>query len=128
MNQLEDERTRNLGKGTWVEIKELMQPDVRDRLFLGVLINIFFQTAGSNAINYYSPRIFRSIGLTGSKTALISTGAYGLVRLVAACIAMYWTVDRFGRTRMLMCGSAVMVGLLSERAYFDALRLFVGVC
>ncbi|KAB8269767.1 general substrate transporter [Aspergillus minisclerotigenes] len=106
--QLEDERENNPGKGLWVEIKELTHPGIRDRLFLGFMIMIFCQMAGSNAINHYSPRIFRSIGLTGSKTTLISTGLYGIVRLVAVCIAMYWTVDRFGRTRMLMWGSALM--------------------
>ncbi|KAB8261836.1 general substrate transporter [Aspergillus pseudonomiae] len=106
--QLEDERANNPGKGLWVEIKELTHPGIRDRLFLGFMIMVFFQMAGSNAINHYSPRIFRSIGLTGSKTALISTGLYGVVRLVAVCIAMYWIVDRFGRTRMLIYGTALM--------------------
>ncbi|OGM39857.1 putative sugar transporter [Aspergillus bombycis] len=106
--QIEDERANNPGKGLWVEIKELTHPGIRDRLFLGFMIMVFFQMAGSNAINHYSPRIFRSIGLTGSKTTLISTGLYGIVRLVAVCIAMYWIVDRLGRTRMLIWGSALM--------------------
>ncbi|KAE8154424.1 general substrate transporter [Aspergillus avenaceus] len=108
IHQLEDERATNPGEGLWVEIKELMRPDVRNRVILGLLIMVFFQFAGSNAINYYSPRIFRSIGLTGTRTTLFSTGLYGLVRLVAVVIAMYWTVDRFGRPRMLICGSVVM--------------------
>ncbi|KAE8419692.1 general substrate transporter [Aspergillus pseudocaelatus] len=106
--QLEDERANNPGKGLWVEIKELVQPGIRERLFLGFMIMVFYQMAGSNAINHYSPRIFRSIGMTGSNVTLIPTGLYGVVRLVAVCIAMYWTVDCFGRTRMLILGSALM--------------------
>ncbi|KAE8366654.1 general substrate transporter [Aspergillus caelatus] len=106
--QLEDERANKPGKGLWVEIKELAQPGIRERLFLGFMIMVFYQMAGSNAINHYSPRIFRSIGMTGSNVTLIPMGLYGVVRLVAVCIAMYWTVDCFGRTRMLILGSALM--------------------
>lgn len=112
ITQLEDERADNPGKRLWIEIKELTHPGIRARLFLGFMIMVFCQMAGSNAINHYSPLIFRSIGLTGRKTTLISTGLYGVVRLVAVCIAMYWTVDGFGRTRMLMWGGALMVRLL----------------
>jgi hypothetical protein len=32
-----------------------------------------------------------------------------MVRFVAVCIAMYWVVDMFGRTKLLMGGSAVAV-------------------
>ena len=70
---------------------------------------IFMQMAGSNAINYYSPAIFASIGLTGSNTALFATGIYGLVRFIAIIIAMIFVVDRFGRTRTLMIGGGIMV-------------------
>ena len=91
------------------QARELTFPGTRNRLVLGVVIMIFFQMAGSNAINYYSPRIFASIGLQGSAATLFSTGIYGIVRLVAVIIAMYWVVDRLGRTHMLMCGGAVMV-------------------
>ncbi|CEJ56450.1 hypothetical protein PMG11_02656 [Penicillium brasilianum] len=107
LQQLELERAMS-PDGTLSSVKELMQPGIRYRLFLGVVIMIFFQMAGSNAINYYSPRIFRSIGLTGSKTTLVSTGIYGIVRLVTVFFAMYFVVDRFGRKPMLIFGSIVM--------------------
>jgi hypothetical protein len=69
---------------------------------------VFMQMAGSNAINFYSPRIFKQIGLSGTTTGLYATGIYGIVRFVAVCIAMLFIVDRFGRTKMLMYGSALM--------------------
>lgn len=59
--------------------------------------------------SYYSPRIFKSVGLTGSSTSLYATGIYGIVRLVCVIIAMYFVVDRFGRRNMLMAGAAVML-------------------
>ncbi|KAJ6109483.1 sugar transporter [Penicillium sp. IBT 16267x] len=107
LEQLEIELSDSLGntRAAW---KELMAPGLRNRVFIGVMIMIFFQMVGSNAINYYSPRIFKSIGLKGTQTTLISTGIYGIVRLVAVFIAMFFFVDRFGRKWMLICGSIVI--------------------
>ncbi|KAI7152833.1 hypothetical protein KC324_g14732, partial [Hortaea werneckii] len=49
---------------------------------------------------------------------LYATGIYGIIRLVAVLIAMYFVVDKFGRTKMLMSGSAVMgVGLWFVGSY-----------
>lgn len=96
------------GKGLVVEFKELGRKGNRNRIAIGVIIFIFMQFAGSNAINYYSPRIFKSIGITGSETGLYATGIYGVVRLVAVIIAMYFVVDRFGRKKMLIGGAVVM--------------------
>lgn len=108
LQQLELERVMS-PDGTLPSVKEIIQPGIRYPVFLGVVIVIFFQMAGSNAINYYSPRIFRSIGLHGIKTTLVSTGVYGIVRLVAVFFAIYFVVDRFGRKPMLIIGSSVMV-------------------
>lgn len=69
---------------------------------------VFMQMAGSNAINYYSPRIFASVGLTGENTTLYATGIYAIVRFVAVCISMLYVVDRFGRKPMQIVGSVVM--------------------
>lgn len=106
--QLELDHCDRLGntRAAW---KELMQPGLRIRVFLGVAIMIFFQMCGSNSINYYSPRIFKSIGLVGTETSLVSTGIYGIVRLVAVFFAMYFVIDRFGRKSMLIGGSVVIV-------------------
>ncbi len=108
MDQIEHERQTTAGKGLAAEFKELSLKGNRNRLVIGVLIFTFMQMAGSNAINFYSPRIFKSIGLTGTNTGLYATGIYGIVRFIAVCIAMFFVVDRFGRTKMLMYGSALM--------------------
>lgn len=42
------------------------------RLITGVLVMVFFQMAGTNAVNYYSPLIFQSFGLSSS-SAKVST-------------------------------------------------------
>jgi MFS family permease len=114
LDQLEVELSDSLGntRAAW---KELMEPGLRNRVFIGVMIMIFFQMCGSNAINYYSPRIFKSIGLQGTEATLVSTGIYGIVRLVAVFIAMFFIVDRFGRKSMLVGGTIMIV---RPRAFF----------
>lgn len=39
----------------------------------------FQQWTGINAILYYAPTIFASLGLTGNTTALLATGVVGIV-------------------------------------------------
>ncbi|KAF8856750.1 general substrate transporter [Acephala macrosclerotiorum] len=106
-HQVERERLAINGEGLFAELREPILPGNRWRITLGVMLFVFQQMAGSNAINYYSPRIFKSIGLVGQNTVLLSTGVYGLVRFAAVCISMWWLVDRIGRTKLLMSGGAV---------------------
>lgn len=72
---------------------------------------------------YSSPTIFRSIGVNGTSTALLTTGVYGIsmyfvstsvwsdiwfgfsVKLVGALIWIYWLVDTLGRRYLLIVGS-----------------------
>lgn len=105
---MEHEMALSEGKSLKSSLREMAKPGNRQRLGIGALMFIFMQMAGSNAINYYSPAIFRSIGLTGTNTGLFATGIYGVVRFVAIIIAMTFIVDRFGRTLTLMIGSGVM--------------------
>jgi len=109
MDSVNDNRGRFGEGGMLSQWKELRTPSNRKRIFIGVAVFIFMQFAGSNAINYYSPRIFKSVGLTGSSTSLYATGIYGIVRLVCVIIAMHFVVDRFGRKNMLMGGAAIML-------------------
>jgi sugar porter (SP) family MFS transporter len=95
--------------GMLAQWKELGAPTNRRRVLVGVFMFIFMQGCGSNAINYFSPRIFKSIGLTGQNTGLYATGIYGIVRLVCVIVAMHYVVDKFGRRNMLMGGAVVML-------------------
>lgn len=114
LQQIEHEEAIAEGHGIKTFLKELTKPGNQKRLLIGCLMFIFMQMAGSNAINYYSPAIFKSIGLTGSNTAFFATGIYGVVRFVAIIFAMVFVVDRFGRTRTLMAGSVVMVSKIVQ--------------
>ncbi|KAK0189277.1 general substrate transporter [Armillaria mellea] len=76
------------------------------RLLLGISLFAWQNATGINAINYYSPTIFKSIGITGSSTSLLTTGVYGLIKLVCAMIWLLYLVDQWGRRNLLMIGSA----------------------
>jgi hypothetical protein len=80
MDQIEQERTARPDTGIRATLQVCAQRSNRNRLLIGNLMFVFMQMAGSNAINYYSPRIFKSIGLNGANTGLYATGIYGGVQ------------------------------------------------
>jgi MFS family permease len=59
---------------------------------------------GINGINYYSPIIFKSLGVSSTSTSLFATGVYGIVKMVTTIIALVWILDRFGRRKLLIVG------------------------
>jgi MFS family permease len=106
-------------------VKADVQPDAP--LFTGrnafpitatILIAMFNQLAGINAIIYYAPRIFEMTGLT-TDIALLQSVSIGLTNLVFTFIALF-LIDRYGRRTLLMVGSVGMVVFLSliARAFF----------
>lgn len=57
-----------------------------------------------NAINYYSPTIFKSIGFTGTSVGLLATGIFGIVKMVATMLYAFVLIDKFGRRPLLIIG------------------------
>lgn len=57
---------------------------------------------GTNAINYYAPQIFATLGVTGEENELFATGIYGLVKLVAVVVFLIFVADSLGRRRSLI--------------------------
>jgi MFS family permease len=55
--------------------------------------------------NYYSPTVFKSIGLTGTNTSLLTTGVFGVIKTVFALLWCFFIVDRYGRRGVLFVGS-----------------------
>lgn len=61
--------------------------------------------SGINAINYYSPTVFRSIGVTGTNTSFLTTGIFGVVKTVLTIIWILFLIDHMGRRNLLMVGA-----------------------
>ena len=72
---------------------------------------MFQNLTGINAINYYSPRIFQSLGLKGTHSQLFGTGIYGVVKLVVTFMWALWLIDAVGRRNLLIIGS---IGAICE--------------
>ncbi|CAG8973176.1 hypothetical protein HYALB_00008768 [Hymenoscyphus albidus] len=94
------------GMGFWQPFKLLATSKrIQWRFFLGGSLFFWQNTSGINAINYYSPTVFRSIGIVGTNTGLFTTGLFGVVKTVFTLIYLFFLVDSFGRRRLLMIGA-----------------------
>ena len=62
--------------------------------------------SGINALIYYSPTLFKTMGLNYS-LQLIMSGVLNVTQLVGV-ITSLWTMDRFGRRPLLLWGSFFM--------------------
>lgn len=91
---------------THVSLKQVFHKVYRPVLLLGILIAVFQQVTGINAILYYAPKIFGEMGLSSS-SSLLQTIGIGVVNVISTFIAI-GLVDKVGRKRFLLAGSLVM--------------------
>lgn len=105
---------------------EIFKPGLRLALFIGILLCIFSQVTGINAIMYYAPEIFKETG-DASNSALLQTVLVGAVNLLFTLVAIKY-VDSVGRKKLLLIGIAGMaICLLTVGAafYFHAEKGFL---
>ncbi|SFK71172.1 sugar porter family MFS transporter [Proteiniphilum acetatigenes] len=87
---------------------------------LAVMLALFNQLSGVNAVLYYAPHIFNMAGFEKS-AALLNTMGVGLVFLVFTIAAMF-VIDKFGRKRLMLIGSVgYIVSLVTISATFFTL-------
>ncbi|MCQ2179381.1 MAG: D-xylose transporter XylE [Bacteroidales bacterium] len=78
-------------------------------IFVGIMLSVFQQVVGINAVLYYAPRIFSSMGM---ENPMVQTVLMGIVNIAFTCVAIF-TVEKFGRKPLLFWGSVGMgVGAL----------------
>jgi len=87
---------------------ELLMPELRPALLVGVGLAVFQQVTGINTIIYYAPEIFQKAGLDRATTALAATIGIGVINVLSTLIAI-WLVDRIGRKPLLLVGLAGMI-------------------
>jgi SP family xylose:H+ symportor-like MFS transporter len=75
-------------------------------LVVGIVVSVLQQAVGINAVLYYAPEIFRSMGAS-SEVALLQTVLVGTINLLATLVAIF-TVDSWGRKPLLVGGAVVM--------------------
>jgi SP family xylose:H+ symportor-like MFS transporter len=74
-------------------------------IVIGIMLSVFQQAIGINAVLYYAPRIFESAGAEGG--GMFQTVIMGVVNILFTLVAIF-TVDRFGRKPLLIIGSIGM--------------------
>ena len=73
-------------------------------IFIGIMLSVFQQICGINAVLYYAPRIFGDMGMTNP---MVNTVVMGVVNIIFTLVAVF-TVERLGRKPLLICGSLGM--------------------
>lgn len=81
------------------------------RFFIAFFIFLLQQWAGQNSVGYYAPLIFKSIGYTGATQSLLASGIYGVVKVVATAIFVFFFVETLGR-KLSLAISALGMGTL----------------
>ncbi len=73
-------------------------------IFVGIMLSVFQQIVGINAVLYFAPRIFESMGVSNP---MIFTVLMGIVNIAFTLLAIF-TVERLGRKPLLIVGSLLM--------------------
>jgi sugar porter (SP) family MFS transporter len=87
-------------------LAELFRPGFRRALFIAVVLAIFQQITGINAVLYYAPRIFEKAGFE-RVSAIGQSTIVGLVNMLFTIVAIV-LVDKVGRKPLLLIAAGGM--------------------
>ncbi len=73
-------------------------------IFVGIMLSVFQQAVGINAVLYYAPRIFQDMGM---QNPMVQTVIMGIVNISFTLVAVF-TVEKLGRKPLLIWGSIGM--------------------
>ncbi len=73
-------------------------------IFVGIMLSVFQQAVGINAVLYYAPRIFADMGMD---KPMVQTVIMGVVNISFTLVAVF-TVEKLGRKPLLIWGSIGM--------------------
>lgn len=89
-----------------VSLSDIKEPKLKRALGIGILLAVFSQFTGINAIMYYAPEIFKSTGV-GSDSAFMQTILVGVINVIFTFVAIRY-VDLWGRKKLLLLGISGM--------------------
>ena len=73
-------------------------------VFIGCMLSVFQQVIGINAVLYFAPRIFESMGVSNN---MLFTVIMGVINISFTLVAVF-TVEKLGRKPLLITGSLGM--------------------
>jgi len=87
-------------------LRDLVSPNVRPLLMVGVMLAVFQQITGINTVIYYAPTLLQGAGF-GNSGALLANVVNGVVNVGMTIVAI-WLLDKVGRRPLLLTGTAGM--------------------
>jgi SP family xylose:H+ symportor-like MFS transporter len=94
-------------------------------IVIGVLISVFQQFVGINAVLYYAPLMFQNMGAS-TDSALLQTIVVGGANMIFTVVAIV-TVDRWGRKPLLITGAVIMAAaMIALGCLFNARAVGLG--
>ncbi|KAM3548254.1 hypothetical protein MY1884_009257 [Beauveria asiatica] len=122
MDQELERFNTEVGQGFWRPFRALKERRIQSRFAISTILFMFQNgkncstrhhepradgelACGINAINYYSPTVFKTLGITGANTGFLTTGIFGVVKTVLTVIWLLFLIDHLGRRTLLMVGS-----------------------
>lgn len=101
--QVEERSTMRMSKKQ--QLAKAFSKGTRNRIGVGAFLMFLQSFTGVNIMTYYSPRIFETLGVTGTATKLLSTGVYGVVKTAGMVLFTLWVVEGLGRRKALIYGA-----------------------
>lgn len=105
---LEAEEEKELGQAPWSEVFS-GKHHMRRRVIIGVALFAFQQLCGINAVMFYAPDILNTF-FTESQ-AVTGTLVLNIINCLSTFITVF-TVDKYGRTKLLTIGGMLMFPML----------------
>jgi sugar porter (SP) family MFS transporter len=87
-------------------VADLLAANVRPLVLVGVLLAVFQQITGINTVIYYAPSLLNGAGF-GANAALLANVVNGVVNVGMTVVAI-WLLDKVGRRKLLLSGTAGM--------------------
>jgi sugar porter (SP) family MFS transporter len=115
--------------------RDLLSPQLRPALRVGVGVPAINQLVGVNAVIYYTPTILKQSGF-GASAAILGSVGVGVVNVLLTLVALL-LVDRVGRRPLVLVGTALITAalvflgvlyLLPDQRGFVGVLLVAGLC
>ncbi len=112
VGETEAQSTLQQIKGTLIEHNRPLASFGWLVLIVGIMLSVFQQVVGINAVLYYAPHMFENMGASTS-VALWDAAIYSGVTMFVFTLIATFTVDRIGRKPLLVAGALIMAAAMS---------------